>query len=169
MNLEKLTTDQLKELIKIYARNIYALDGLWFQSIEQENGMEIAIHHDRNTWQHFTEIEAQRIKKLLQLPDNAGLDGLQKALALRFSALANPKVELIRETDSLTYRVVECRVQSARKRKNMPYHPCKSVGIIEHANFAKIIDDRIKCIPVSCFPDVSDDSCSCSWKFVLEQ
>ena len=70
MNLDNLTTDQLKELIKIYARNIYALDGLWFQSIEQENGMEIAIHHDRNTWQHFTEIEAQRIKKLLQLPDN---------------------------------------------------------------------------------------------------
>jgi hypothetical protein len=169
MALDDLSKEQLKELVGIYARNIYALDGVWFQSIERADGMDAAMQHDQNAWRIFTEIEAKRIKALLHLPEHAGLDGLEKALAIRFSALANPKVELIRDRDALIYRVVECRVQSARKNKNMSYHPCKSVGIIEHEFFAKAIDSRIECRTLSCFPDVTDESCACSWLFKLEE
>ena len=167
MSLDDLSNDQLKELVRIYARNIIALDGVWFQSIEQENGMDAAIHHDRNAWRRFSEIEARRIKKFLQIPDRSGLDGLKKALALRFSALGNAKVEFICNTNSLTYRVIDCRVQSARRSKNMPFHPCKSVGMIEHEHFAKAIDERIECTAISCFPEITDKSCACAWKFVL--
>ncbi len=167
MPLNKLSKEQLQELVRIYARNIYALDGVWFQSIEKENGMDAAMHHDKNAWRLFTETEARRIKNFLQLPDQAGLEGLEKALSFRFSALANPKTEFLREDDSLIYRVIDCRVQTARHKKGMPYHPCKSVGIIEHAYFAKIIDDRIECETISCFPDVSDKTCACAWRFYL--
>ncbi len=165
--LDDLSKEDLKNLVQIYARNIYALDGVWFQSIEQVDGMEKAMDHDRNAWRRFTETEGRRIKNFLLLPDNAGLDGLQKALSIRFSALANDKVEFIREADTLTYRVVDCRVQTARQGKGMPFHPCKSVGIIEHAFFAKVIDERIECEPVSCFPDITDNSCACSWCFFI--
>lgn len=55
----------------------------------------------------------------------------------------------------------------ARKRKGMPLHPCLSVGIREYAFFAKTIDDRIVCEPVSCFPRVSDPGCACSWRFTM--
>lgn len=169
MTLRNLSKDQLIELVQIYSRNIYALDGVWFQSIEKEQGMDKAMHHDRNAWQLFTQTEARRIKKFLDLPDRAGLEGLEKALSFRFSALANPKVEFTREDNTLTYRVVDCRVQTARSKKGMTFHPCKSVGIIEHEYFAKIIDDRIKCDAVSCFPDVTDDTCACSWRFELQE
>jgi hypothetical protein len=168
MTLDDLTNDQLKELVRIYARNIYALDGVWFQSIEQSEGMDAAMLHDRNVWRRFTETEARRIKHFLQLPEHPGLEGLTKALSFRFSALGNPQVALIRETDSLIYKVLDCRVQSARQKKNMPYHPCLSVGIIEHAWFAKTIDDRIVCEAISCFPDVTDSSCACAWKFTMK-
>ncbi len=30
------------------------------------------------------------------------------------------------------------------------------------------IDDRISCECVSCFPDVTDESCACSWLFTLQ-
>lgn len=63
----------------------------------------------------------------------------------------------------------ECRVQAARKRKNMPYHPCKSVGMFEYANFAKTIDDRFTCRCLSCYPDMTDDQCSCKWEFTLNE
>ncbi len=165
MILDNLSADELKELLRVYARNIYALDGVWFQSIEQATGMDEAMVHDRNAWRKFTETEAHRIKNFLNLPEQAGLDGLERALSLRFSALANPKVELLRENDTLIYKVVVCRVQEARRQKGMPYHPCKSVGIIEHKYFARIIDDRMECETVSCFPDVADDTCACSWRF----
>ena len=44
--LDLLSKDELKELVRIYARNIYALDGVWFQSVEGKNGMDEAMLHD---------------------------------------------------------------------------------------------------------------------------
>ena len=167
ITLDDLSKEELKQLVEIYARNIYALDGVWFQSIEKAEGMDAAMLHDRNVWRRFTETEAWRIKNLLKLPEHAGLDGLEKALSLRFSALANPAVEILREPNALIYRVVDCRVQTARKGKGMPYHPCKSVGIIEHEFFAKVIDSRTQCETLSCYPDVTDETCACAWKFTI--
>lgn len=46
--LDLLSKDELKELVRIYARNIYALDGVWFQSVEGKNGMDEAMLHDEN-------------------------------------------------------------------------------------------------------------------------
>ncbi|MBB4036681.1 hypothetical protein GGR21_002587 [Dysgonomonas hofstadii] len=168
MLLDNLSKDQLKELVKIYARNLFAMDGVWFQSIEKEQGVDAAMNHDREIWRRFTETEARRIKKFLNLPDNSGLKGMKKALQLRFPALANEKIELIREEKFLIYKIIDCRVQTARKDKDMPYHPCQSAGIIEHAYFAKVIDSRIKCETLSCYPDIKDENCACSWKFILE-
>ena len=165
--LKDLSREQLEELVRIYARNLLALDGMWFQSVEQGQGMEQAMEHDRNVWRHFTGTEARRIKQLLELPERAGLEGLEQALQFRFAAFANRVTETHREGNALIFRVVDCRVQSARKRKGMPFHPCKSVGVNEYTYFARTIDDRIKCEAVSCFPDITDPSCACAWKFYL--
>ena len=167
MTLDDLSKEQLNELVGIYARNIYALDGVWFQSVEQINGMDAAMELDRNAWRRFTVTEALRIKNFLQLTDHCGLEGLKKALSFRFSALGNPKVEFSETDNSLIYRVVDCRVQTARQKKGMELHPCKSVGFIEHALFAKTIDPRIGCETISCYPDITTPDCACAWKFTL--
>lgn len=167
--LDLLSKDELKELVRIYARNIYALDGVWFQSVEGKNGMDEAMLHDENAWRKFTRTEARRIKKFLELPEQAGLEGLEKALAIRFSALSNPSVSLFREGDSLIYRINECRVQTARKNKGMPFHSCASPGFIEHDGFARVIDERIVTEMISCYPNVTDPECACCWKFTLRQ
>ena len=165
--LNSLSKDQLIQLIEIYSKNWLAMDGVWFQSVEKKLGMDEAIYHDEQAWSKFTIIEAKRIKEFLNLPEQAGLEGLAKALALRFYANINED-EIIISGNTLTYRAVECRVQTARKRKNMEFHPCKSVGIIEYSEFAKTIDSRISCECLSCYPDINDSSCSCSWLFTLE-
>lgn len=166
--LDLLSKEKLKELVRIYAKNIYVLDGVWFQSVEEKSGMGEAMWHDKNAWVKFTRTEAKRIKKFLNLPERAGLEGLEKALEVRFSALANPSVSILREGDSLLYRINECRVQAARKEKGMPFHPCKPVGFIEHEEFARVIDERIVTETVSCYPDVTDQGCACCWKFTLK-
>lgn len=165
--LNALSKEELIQLIDIYSKNWIAMDGVWFQSVEKKYGMDEAIYHDMEAWRKFTVIEARRIKKFLDLPDQAGLNGLAKALSLRFYANIN-KDEITVSNNTLTYRAIECRVQTARQRKNMDFHPCKSVGIIEYSEFAKIIDDRISCECLSCYPDIKDYSCSCSWLFKLE-
>ncbi len=164
--IENLERKDLLRLIDIYAKNWLAMDGVWFQSIEQKFGMNEAIEHDENAWRQFTVIEANRIKEFLDLPEKAGLDGLKKALALRMYANINAD-EIIIQENTLIYRTLDCRVQNARKRKGMEFHPCKSVGIIEYTFFAKTIDARISCEAISCYPDVTDETCNCAWKFTL--
>ena len=165
--LYDLSKEQLIALIDIYSKNWLALDGVWFQSVEQKYGMDEAIFHDEQAWKRYTVIEAARLKTFLQLPELAGLDGLKKALSLRFYANINQD-EIIVSGNTLTYRAVDCRVQTARQRKGMSFHPCKSVGVIEYAEFARVIDRRITCKCLSCYPEIEDESCCCSWLFTLE-
>ena len=164
--LDSLSKEELIELIGAYSKNWLAMDGVWFQSIEKKLGMDEAMFHDGEAWRVFTEVEARRIKQFLKLPEYAGLEGLRQALSLRFYANIN-RDEIIIKDNTLLYRVLECRVQTARQRKQMGFHPCKPVGIIEYSGFAKIIDSRITCECLNCYPDSCDQTCCCSWKFTL--
>lgn len=166
--LENLSREQLTELIDIYSKNWLAMDGVWFQSIESKLGMDAAMEHDAEAWRRFTVIEAKRIKDFLGLPEQAGLEGLKKALSFRFYANLN-NAECIIDGNTLTYRTLECRVQTARLRKGMPLHPCKPVGLIEYQGFASVIDSRITCRCISCCPEITDESCNCSWLFTLNE
>ena len=165
--LQSLTREQLLTLLEMDAKNWLAIDGVWFQSVERKFGMDEAMFHDAEAWRRFTVVEARRIKAFLQLPEHPGLEGLARALPLRLDDRCNP-TDLTLRDGKLLYRNVRCRVQEARARKGMPYHPCKPVGEIEYAGFARAIDDRITCRCVSCYPDVTDDSCACAWEFSLE-
>ncbi len=162
--LKKLSREKLEELLFIDSKNLIAMDGVWFQSIEKEMGMDAAMHHDEEAWKLYTRSEARRIKKFLGLPEKAGLDGLAEALKYRMVDRANPS-ETIFKDGKLIHKILVCRVQEARTRKNMPLHPCKSAAIYEYGGFAEIIDERIKCRCISCYPDVTDNSCSCAWEF----
>jgi hypothetical protein len=165
--LSKLSKEQLIAYIDMCAKNWLAMDGVWFQSVEKKDGMDTAMWHDVEIWKKFTVFEAQRIKEFLRLPEHPGLDGLAKALQYRLYANLN-KDEIVREGNVLIYRSIDCRVQRARERKGMEFHPCKPVGLVEYAGFAKAIDDRIQCTFVSCYPEITDESCCCAWKFWIE-
>lgn len=166
--LKNYTREQLIELIEIYSKNWLAMDGVWFQSVESKFGMKEAMEHDCNIWKLFTVIEAKKIKKFLCLPAHPGIEGLKQALQLRLYANIN-KDEIITEGSTLIYKTLECRVQHARQSKGLEFHPCKSVGLIEYGGFAKEIDSRFSCECISCYPDITDSSCSCIWKFTLNE
>lgn len=168
--LEALSREQLVALLEITAKDLIAIDGTWFQSLEAEQGMDTAMEHDRAAWRRFVPSEARRLKALLGLPDACGLAGLAAALPLRCTSLAN-QWEMRWEDDGrvLVFRITDCRVQNARKRKGMEFHPCKSVGELEYAGFARALDPRIRCQCASCFPDITDDTCNCAWKFWVEE
>lgn len=165
---QNMSREELLSVLDMYSKNWLAMDGVWFQSVEKKYGMEEAIEHDENAWRVYTVAEAKRIKEFLHLSDNPGLDGLKRALELRMYANLNT-YEISIAGNVLVYRTVDCRVQTARKRKGMPYHPCKSVGIIEYGLFAKTIDDRFTCESESCYPDITDENCACLWRFTLHE
>jgi hypothetical protein len=167
VSLDDLSREQLIGMLDDFAKNWLAHDGLWFQAVEQKFGMEAAIELDRQAWEKFTVIEAKRIMERHNIPPGSGLEGLKKALGFRLYSRLN-KQEIIDETPNrFVFRMNDCRVQSARKRRGLPDFPCKPVGIVEYGEFARTIDPRIRTTCLSCPPDAHPDEYYCAWAFEI--
>ncbi|MCD6250480.1 MAG: hypothetical protein J7J98_09140 [candidate division Zixibacteria bacterium] len=166
--LKELDRDTLEGMLVDFAKNWLAHDGLWFQAVEKQSGMEMAIELDTQAWETFTKIEAKRIMARHDIKPDSGLEGLKKALRFRLYTVLNEQ-EVRNETEnSFEFYMVDCRVQSARKRKQMPLFPCKSVGIVEYTEFARTIDTRIKTEVLCCPPDAeAGKDYYCGWRFTI--
>jgi hypothetical protein len=154
-------------LLEDMAKRWLAHDGLWFQEVENSCGMEEAIRLDAAAWEKFSAIEAKRIMALLGVPSNGGLPALKKALGLRLYAFVNKQEIIEVDENCFIFRMNDCRVQSARKRKNLPAFPCKQVGLVEYESFARTIDPRIKTRCIACPPDDHPDEYYCAWEFSI--
>ncbi len=169
MDINSLSEEELKSWLIDAAKLWLAHDGLWFQSVERKRGIREAIEHDRAAWEKFSPLEAKRIIRRLGLPPQPGLDGLKRALQHRLYALLNVQ-EIVEETEnSFIFRMNDCRVQAARKRKGLDDFPCKSVGIVEYSTFAGTIDPLIRTECICCPPDEHPDEYYCAWRFILEE
>lgn len=168
MDVSNLSNDQLRELLTDFAKRWLAHDGLWFQAVENAHGMEEAIRLDAAAWERFTVIEAKRIMAFLGLKSGGGLDALKKALQYRLYSFVNVQVILEPEKGHLIFRMNDCRVQSARKRKNLPDFPCKPVGLVEYSGFARTIDPRIETRCLACPPDPHPEEYYCAWEFRIK-
>jgi hypothetical protein len=158
----------LKDLVASLYSSWLAADGVWFQAVESRCGMDDAKRVNDTCWMRFAPLEARRIKTILGLPQNPGLEGLKKALALRMYAHINTW-EIVQATDtSFVFRMNKCRVQTARKRKGMDDYPCKSGGKVEYRGFAREIDSRIRTRCIGCPPDEHPKEWYCAWKFEME-
>lgn len=166
--LKELNREQLESMIVDFAKNWLAHDGLWFQAVEKHTDMETALELDRQAWERFTVIEAKRIMSLHGIEAGSGLEGLKEALGFRLYAVLN-RQEICNETEnSFEFYMVECRVQSARQRKQMPLFPCKSVGLVEYTGFARTIDPRIKTEIICAPPDPqAGEGHFCGWRFSI--
>ncbi|MHB1654686.1 MAG: DUF6125 family protein [Desulfitobacteriaceae bacterium] len=163
-----LSRDEALELLTDLAKRWLAHDGLWFQSIEKTRGMDEAIHHDTEAWRKFTVIEAKRIMEFIGLPENGGLDSLERALNFRLYAFINQQ-EILRPNErTLILHMNDCRVQTARQRKGLADFPCKPVGEVEYSLFASSIDSRITTRCLCCPPDQHPTDYFCGWEFTLE-
>jgi hypothetical protein len=160
--------DTCKEELTDSAKNWIAMDGLWFQAVEQEYGMDAAVAMDRKVWKHYAGIEARRIKERLCLPERGGLDALEIAFKNRLITHVNDLEILRSDRKTLVVTMKTCRVQAARERKGMPLFPCRFVGLVEFPVFARTIDARVVTQCLSCPPETLPGTPYCSWKFTLD-
>ena len=163
-----LPEEKLEQLRDGMAVNWLANDGVWFQAVEFEHGMNDAKRCNDSCWAHFSPFEAWSIKRILNLPENPGLDGLKKALQYRLYNFVNKQSFTEETKNNFVFRMNECRVQVARKRKGLDDYPCKSGGIVEYTTFAEAIDPRIKTECIACPPDPHPDEYFCAWRFHIE-
>lgn len=164
-----LSREELEGMLEDAALNWLAHDGLWFLAVEGRLGLQAAIDLDAQAWQSFTVIEAKRIMKRHGIAAGGGIPALAKALGLRLYAFINRQQIVEQTRDRLVFRMNECRVQSTRRRKGLPDFPCKPVGLVEYAGFARTIDPRLETRCLGCPPDPEPRDWYCGWEFTLRQ
>jgi len=92
-----------------------------------------------------------------------------ECLKHRFYAKLNLQ-DTVEQTDQrVVFRMRKCRVQAARARQGLDDFPCKSVGLVEYAGFARAVDPRIRTRCVACPPDEHPAEYWCAWEFALEE
>jgi len=165
--LRELSKEELIAIIIDDAKNWLAHDGLWFQAVEAQFDMATAIEIDRAAWEKFTVIEAKRIMARLGIEPGGGIPALIECLKHRLYARLNLQEATEVSDHRAVFRMVDCRVQSARRRKGLPDFPCKTVGLVEYAGFARTVDPRIETRCIACPPDEHPDAFWCAWEFVL--
>jgi hypothetical protein len=163
----ELTPAELRVWLDDAAKLWLAHDGLWFQAVERQHGMETAMRHDAEAWRHFSPIEAKRIMKRLGIAPGGGIEALIRCLNYRLYSLLN-RQEIVESTpERCVFRMRTCRVQDARRRKGLPDFPCKEVGVVEYTTFAETVDPRLRTRCLGCPPDEHPDDWYCTWEFTL--
>lgn len=165
--LAELPAKKLIDLIDALCKNWLANDGLWFQAVESDHGMNDAKRCNDSCWGHFGPFEAWSIKRFLGLGDLPGLKGLAQAFGYRMYARVNRQSVIWESENSLLFQMNACRVQVTRNRKGLPDYPCKSAGLVEYAYFAEAMDARIKTECIGCPPDPHPENWYCAWRFTM--
>ena len=167
-DIQDLSRDELLGLLEDSALNWLAHDGLWFQAVEERFGTEQAGLCNQQAIAAYSEIEAKRIMRRFGFTDG-GIRSLMQALKFRMYHLINRQEFVEVSEDRVIFRMVDCRVQQARKKKGLPDYPCKAVGIAEYTHFAKTIDPLIETRCIACPPDEHPSHFWCSWEFRMKQ
>ncbi|MBU0719183.1 MAG: hypothetical protein KJ749_13110, partial [Planctomycetes bacterium] len=117
----------------------------------------------------FSSVEAKRIMRAFNIPQDGGLDALEKALRYRLYATVNPQTIERPDESTLVFKMIECRVQNARRRKGLPDFACKPVGTVEYTKFAEAVDARITTRCLQCPPDCTAGAgYICGWEFTMQ-
>jgi hypothetical protein len=161
--------EALINLINNLGVNWLANDGVWFQAVENTRDMYDAKRCNDSCWTRFAPFEAWSIKQFLGLPEQAGMEGMKKALRFRMYARINVQSIIDEGPNSIVFQMNDCRVQSARKRQGLEDYPCKSAGLVEYRMFGETIDSRIRCECVGCPPDTHPEEWFCAWRFSIPE
>lgn len=166
--LGSLSRERLLEVMMFNIRNIWRVDGLYFQGIEKRFGTEVATEIDAETWATMGILEAKALKSMLGIGGGASIEDLMHALRHTSWVLDHLEKEVKVEGGRGVVRIINCRTQVARLNKGLPEFPCKRVRHGYLINFAREMNPKIRCICSRCPPDPHPGEVWCEWHFILE-
>ncbi len=168
MELDKLSKKTLIEMAKVYSRNWQSLDGNWFGLVEAEFGLEAAVRLDLKSWEKQAVLEAQRIKKVLNL-DKGGLPSVLTVLSFMTWQLASPLFEIEEESpERIVFYYRSCAIHESRNRLHKPVFPCKTMKLGLLSNISKVVEPRAQVRCLNCPPDPHREGYWCKWELSLK-
>jgi hypothetical protein len=165
--LRSLPQERLFEIMMFNIRNIWRVDGLYFQGIEKRFDQDAATEVDAEAWATMGTLEAKALKEMLGIKE-ATVERLMEAIRYTSWTMDHLQKEVKVENGKGILRILNCRTQLARSKKGLPEFPCKRVRHGYLINFVKEMNPGIKCTCARCPPDAHPGEVWCEWHFVLE-
>lgn len=162
--LMSIPMEKLMELTLLHIRNLWTVDGLYFLNIEKKFNTERATEIDRNVWATMGKLEAQRLKIWLGEGCRT-LHDFMYALSITSWALYNKMKKYELKKNTAVMRVARCRIQCARRDKNLPEFPCREVRYGFLKEFAREFNPNIRVECIVCPPGPHNETVWCEWKF----
>ena len=72
-------------IVEMLRRSYFAVDGLWFVMLEEEDGPERALKLDEQVWRVMPKIQARKARELMHANDNTP-GALARCMALKLAA-----------------------------------------------------------------------------------
>lgn len=168
--LKEIGIKSLLKLLFLQIRNIWRVDGLYFQGIEKDFGVENARDIDKDVWRILAKIEARDLKRIMDVTDVNDIEVFMNILLNTSWALYQTEKEYLVNDDMRrgVFKVVSCKVQEARIEKGLDIFPCKEVRYSYLKSFAEELNPSIKVDIMSCPPDKKPLDYWCGWKFSLK-
>lgn len=166
--LKEMPEEKLIDFLFLHIRDIFAVDGLYFLSIEKRFGTEPSVEIDQEVWEGMAVIEARRLRKTMGI---SGEDIPSFMEALRYScwSLDTEDKEIEIEEKRGVFRNTNCRVQNTRISKGLNLFPCKGVRLGWMRAFAEKLNPKIRVNCIVCPPDERPEGVWCEWEFLLEE
>ncbi|MFO8081817.1 MAG: DUF6125 family protein [Armatimonadota bacterium] len=74
-----------EKIVEMLRRSYFAVDGLWFVMLEEEQGLERAMTLDERVWEVMPKIQARKARELLGAHENTP-GALVRSMALKLAA-----------------------------------------------------------------------------------
>lgn len=167
--LSTLDKNKLLDLFFVQIKNIWRVDGLYFQGIEKNFGVNNATEIDKNTWELLGKIEAKDLKNLFGYNSIDNIRSLMELLLNTSWALyqEEKKYNIDEEKNIGEFYIVRCKVQEARIKKGLGIFPCKNVRLNYLKSFIKELNIKFDVEVISCPPDEKRPDYWCGWRFKL--
>lgn len=165
LRLKRLSREELVELVLLQVRNIWRVDGLYFQGIEKRFGVDEAMDIDRDVWRVLARIEARDLMKTFRIQGVKDIGEFISLLEKTSWSLYQDIKSIEVDGDTAIFKVVKCRIQEARIRKGLGVFPCKPVRYGYLEEFAKTLNPDIVVEAISVPPERSTDEYWCGWRF----
>jgi hypothetical protein len=166
-HLMDIPKDKLINLLFLHIRDIWSVDGLYYQEIESRFGTELATEIDMDVWGVMGKIQARRLKKALNI-EESNIRNLFETLKLTdwWLDMENKEYEVDDAHAKITNR--ECRVHLSRQKKGLSEFNCKQVRWGFLKNFVKEFNPNIEVDCHFCPMDAHPEDAWCEWEFIMK-
>ena len=162
--IDRMGPEELRSYVEFLLWHYRVIDGFWFLFVQEQFDQPTAEGINERVWHKAAELAARDFVKRFGI--GKGLAGFVQALRY-FPWTIIIGYEIEEREGEVLITVPRCAPQVARLARGLPEFSCKEMHRGEFANFARVIDERIRVECLYAPPDPHPPEHFCKWRFTV--